>query len=156
MDNVKSQLKKIIKEKAAEGTKVRQEIESLKWKPEAMAEVRSARTKRDESGRKTSGKKALKAFRRPETGQERYHLWNDKRSVGYDARIALLAYGVYRGMPYARIEKCADTNKPSAWTLHNFLAAYLSKEAAAAFTKETIQGWLDGGEAPRFASEEAA
>lgn len=157
MDSVKLQLKKIIKERTAESTKVRQEIEALKWKPEALAEVRSAQAKRDGSGRKTSGRKSLKAFRRPETGQDRYHLWNDKRSLRHEARTALLAYGVYRGVPYVRIEqKCAEGNKPSAWAIHSFLEAHLSKEAAATFTKEALQTWLDGGEAPRLASQEAA
>jgi hypothetical protein len=37
-------------------------------------------------------------------GLERHALWNEKRSIGQQARAALLAYGFLRGVSYHRIE----------------------------------------------------
>lgn len=43
--------------------------------------------------------------------RERYDLWNEKRSIGDDARWALLAYAFLRGKPYRHVEpKCRDLN----------------------------------------------
>lgn len=151
MKTVFAQLKKDIKENASEGRRIALQIEELKWKPGALAEVQAARAKKDASGRRVTGKKALKAFRRPETGLERYGLWGEKRSVGYEARMKLLAYGMLRGLPYLCIEKkCHDLNKPSAYALRSYLAIYLTKEQMALFPESAIKAWLEGGEAPKL------
>jgi len=44
--------------------------------------------------------------------KERKHkLWNQKRLLGTHCRLHLVAYGLLRGIPYERIERCADNNQ---------------------------------------------
>ena len=44
--------------------------------------------------------------------KERKHdLWNQKRLLGTYCRYHLVAYGLLRGIPYERIERCAPNNQ---------------------------------------------
>lgn len=149
MNSERMQLKSEIKDFADQGRKLRQEIAELKWKPEALAEVRA--TLALPSDKATGRKDKLKAWRRPETGPERSQLWNSKRDNGRYARHYLLAYGALRGLAYTRMEaKCEPTNKPSASWIRSIAATYLGKgsEGAAVWTEEATQAWLDGAESP--------
>ena len=129
-----------IAEKASEGRKIRGQIAALQWKEGTASEVAKLRAQRDPSGQRCVGKRALAAFRRPETGPERYALWDEKRSVGREARIHLLVLGLLRGVSYERIERtCVVEDRPSARTLRRVLQSY-----GVEMTEETIQGWFDG------------
>jgi hypothetical protein len=152
MKNVLKRLRQEIKDKAVAGNQVRRAIESLAWKEGSAPQVQAIRSKRDASGHRVEGKKSLKKFRRPETGPERYSLWDEKRSVGSGARIYLLLYGMLRGRPYLSIEKKCD-EAPSAYLLGITVAQVLGQDRA---TQKDIQAWLDGGEAPSLAGREAA
>jgi hypothetical protein len=145
MKNAKNTLKQLIKEQADNGRRIRLEIQALKWK-EGCPPVQ-----RDASGRKVTGKKALAAFRRPETGPQRFGLWDDKRSEGHYARIYLLLLGMLRGRPYKSIEaKCHPWKTMTARSLHKSLGNVLDAEQMAHFPEPAIKAWLDGGEAPKL------
>jgi len=45
--------------------------------------------------------------------ERKSNLWNKKRDLGKFARLHLIAYGLLRGIPYERIEKCAKDNRPN-------------------------------------------
>lgn len=144
MKNAKNTLKQLIKDQAENGRKIRLEIQALKWK-EGRPPVQ-----KDVSGRKVTGKKALKAFRRPETGPQRFGLWDAKRSEGYLARVYLLLLGLLRGRTYLSIEaKVHPWNKMSARTLHKSLGNVLDAEKMTHFSEAGIKAWLEGGEAPK-------
>jgi hypothetical protein len=144
MKNAKKTIKQHIKGKAEEGQKLRLEIQTLKWK-EGKPPVQ-----RDASGRKVTGKKALKAFKRPETGPQRFGLWDDKRSVGSITRVWLLLLGLLRGRPYRSIEaKVHPWNVMSAKTLHRWLADVLPSEQMTPYNEAAIKAWLDGAPAPK-------
>jgi len=150
------QLKKDLASNSAEGRRISLEINSLKWQPGTLIEVQALRSRRDESGRKVVGKRALKAFRCPETGPTRFALWEKKRTVGFEARMRFLAYGMVRGLTYHQIEKtCSKGNLPRSYAIHSTLTRYLSPEQMALFSEETIQAWLDGEEVPKLAKEAA-
>lgn len=98
-------LKCLVKKQAEAKRVLRERVSALKWKTLPLPSIT-----RDSDGRKISGKKALKAFRRPETGPER-----DALRAAYQfpdrakARATLLAYGLLQGMPYASMESRAKT-----------------------------------------------
>jgi len=142
--NAKKQIKQLIKDKAEEGTKLRKEIQSLKWKEGCPP------TQRDAYGRKVTGKRATKAFRRPETGPQRDSLWWEKRNVGSVTRVWLLLLGLLRGRPYKSIEaKVHPWNVVSAKTLHRWLADVLPSEQMTTYNEAVIRAWLDGAPAPK-------
>lgn len=95
-------LRQKIKTLAARGHGIRQEISTLAWKdtPEAQEARRTVRAARKAGGRQTLGKRFLKPHRRPETGSERYALWDAKRGVGYQAHHVLLAMGLLKDRSY--------------------------------------------------------
>lgn len=152
MKQALNQLRQEIRGKAEEGGRIRRAIEALVWKEGSLPEVQAIRSKRDASGHRVEGKKALKKYRRPETGPDRYSLWDEKRGVGSGARIYLLLYGMVRGRTYQSIERKCD-EPPSSYLLWINLAKLLGQDRT---TQKDIQAWLDGGEAPSLAGREAA
>lgn len=44
--------------------------------------------------------------------ERKHNLWNAKRALGTYARHHMIAYGLLRGIPYERIERCAPNNAP--------------------------------------------
>lgn len=130
---------------------IRSQINVLRWKPGSEAIVKASRAK-DASGRKTVGKKALKAHRRPETGQERYCLWYEKRSLRSDIRELMLAYGLLRGAPYKKLEaKCDEGNAPYVTAIVKHLT-----DRGLPITKAEVTAWLEGGPAPSWKQAAAA
>jgi hypothetical protein len=99
-------------------------------------------------------------------GPDRHALWNEKRAVGAEARVLLLAYGFLRGVPYAHIERhCRPDGRPrvaallAAWAAQLGVQAVWKKPASAAPDVETlwsearVSAWLEA--TPAAASEEA-
>ena len=133
-----------LRQSVALSTNIRNEIRTLAWvdgSPPRLVSERNAQ------GQKVTGKRALKPFRRPETGPERYHLWDQKRDVGTDSRYLLLALGLVRGIPYTRIERKADT-LPSAYRLFSLLSKLLPENPP---TQEACARWLAGEAAQQAA-----
>lgn len=126
-----------------ESVDLRNQINALRWKPGTQEVVKALRSERQD-GKRLKGKKALKPYRQPETGQERYALKYQKRWKGADIREWGLMYGLLRGMDYKRIEpKCLEGNEPSAWSLaQNF------KKLGVGITEADIKAWFKGGPAP--------
>lgn len=124
---------------------IRRKINALKWKPggqEALAKIRAERPR-------VSGKADLKEYRRPETGLERYDLWNEKRAAGDEARYLMLAYGAIRGRAYKKIEpKCGDGNAPSASRIWDRLADFIDPKLWTTITESAIEAWLSGKPLP--------
>lgn len=46
----------------------------------------------------------IRRLMRDKTGDDRFYLWNLKRSVGKEVRYHLLAYALLREIPYSKIE----------------------------------------------------
>jgi len=83
---------------------------------------------------------------REASGRARYDLWNDKRSLGDDARALLLAYAFLRDVPYRVVEPTAVT--PSGWQDDRWQAGLAARIEASAdgasivAPKEQVQSWL--------------
>lgn len=145
-----SKLNKASIEAANEGREIAAKIRILPWKEGSKAEVAALRAQRCSLGRRVVGKKALKPFRRPETGEERSGLWDDKRKVGHYTRTLGLCKGIWRGRSYASMEqKCAQGNRPSPSYLASVLHEFLPEHAKVDFTDAAIEKWLDGSPAPK-------
>lgn len=85
-----------------------------------------------------------KALRNPESGAERYNLWNQKRRQGSLSRHHMLAIGFLRGTTYLRMERnCAGSNKPSAKWIHTtILAAFQLAGEVCRWTEDNVKTWL--------------
>jgi len=57
-------------------------------------------------------------------GVKRQNLWHEKRLLGSHGREHLIAYGLLRGVPYERIEKCSKNNKPVAERVLQLMLAH--------------------------------
>lgn len=128
---------------AADGAACRASIAKLKWKdtPEAQDALRAVRAARKAGGHKTLGKRSLKPHKRPETGSERYSLWNNKRQVGSEARHCLLAIGLLKGRSYLSMEpKCFDDHQPSCGYILDLIHEALGNDEAlkAEWTQEKL------------------
>ena len=140
------QLKAIVCENSAKGRDFRKQIQSLSWKDGTLSEVQKLKSLRDGANHRVNGKRSVKAFRRPETGNERSMLWGYKRNAAMTTRDSLLAYGMLRGRAYKTLElKCAPGNAPSAYGISEVLEGIsLVKE----ISRELIEKWLDGEAVP--------
>jgi len=133
---------------------VSQQIQGLKWKDGSLPEVQKLRSVKNEQGHKIHGKRALKPYRRPETGPERYLLWYKKRGLGSTTREYLLLYAMLRGKAYDRAEKkCREGNEPSVYCMAQALERYF-EGGKCPITMNHISEWIAGGAAPSL--EEAA
>lgn len=56
--------------------------------------------------------------------ERKNRLWNEKRLLGYFARHHLVAYGLLRGVPYDRIERCAQNNQLDPQRLFDIIKAH--------------------------------
>lgn len=122
---------------------IRAKIHSLKWKdtPEAKEAFRTLRAARKAGGRQTVGKRLLKPFRRPETGSERWSLWNDKRANRSEIRHLQLAIGLLMERPYLSMEpRCDESSKPSCAYILDLIHEALGEDTAlkAEWTQEKI------------------
>jgi len=122
-----TELKNKVKDLAAEGTRIRGEIRTLAWTDDNPPR------------------------RRPETGPERSSLWEDKRYVGFSARLTLLAYGLLRGLPYKAMEPaCREGNEPPCSSIldrtHNALGE--DSPEAEVWTQERVVSLVFKGTDP--------
>jgi len=139
-------LKKHIKNQNEIIRGIRIHITDLKWKPEAKAQIAEIRRLRRQT--LTAKGVSLKPFRRPETGQMRYTLWDNKRLEGDTARYLMLAYGALRGRTYKSMEaNCGPENGPSVWNILQAIEEY-GGPAAGSWTRAAVTAWLAGGPAP--------
>ena len=56
--------------------------------------------------------------------ERKNRLWNEKRRLGVHCRHHLVAYGLLRGIPYARIERCAPNNRPNPQFVLDIMLAH--------------------------------
>jgi hypothetical protein len=143
MKTVISSLKIEVCARALACQKLRGVIRSLKWKDGVLPEVKKIRSQRDASGRRIAGKKALRDFRRPETGPERSQLWVNKQEESHYARCALLAYGMLRGRAYKTMESSVrDGNGVNCYGVRDALNRALPSDKHV--TIKQIQEWISG------------
>ena len=122
-----------------EGIGYSQEIRTLAWVGGRPPELP---VQRNEQGQRLTGKRALKPYRRPETGPQRNGLWEKKRWHGdYSTRYLLLALGFLRGRTYLSIERTADHPVSKDW-LHRTLTKHLPDEVE--ISRDEITHWLAG------------
>jgi hypothetical protein len=108
---------------------ISRKIQSLKWKEGSLPEVKRIRSIKNELGQKINGKHSLKPYRRPETGNERNHLWTEKRAIGFTTREYLLLWAMLRGRAYKTVEaKCKEENYPSTYGMACILEGYFGDD----------------------------
>jgi len=135
---------------AEEAQQIRSRIQALTWVPGSEAAVAALRTERGSDGRRLVGKRALKPYRRTGTGLEKARLWDQKRAVGYDARMVHILYGLLRGLPYARIEPGCQTYFP-AYHIEQEL-----KKLGLDLSTKQIVAWSEEGTPLPLPTREAA
>lgn len=81
-------------------------------------------------------------------GPKRNKLWDEKRRLGGYNREHLIAYGLLRGIPYGRIERCAEENKPNAASVFELMKAHGDWKVARELTVEKVQELLTPSAAP--------
>ena len=86
------------------------------------------------------------------SGQDRYNLWDEKRSYGSTTRALLLAYACLRGVPYRAVERKSDPH--TMWWVPGAIQKMAEKHGHE-LTKEQIQAWFKV-EAPAVTPEVAA
>jgi len=142
MKKIIEKLRNEIKEESTDQVAWRRAIQRLTWVEGSESAVAAIRAERDESGRRKHGKKALKSYRRPETGPERNEMHRNKNGQGSeDVRVRLLALGLLRGRPYARIEPTNSSIPPvyGIWTVLNDLT-----DGNSPYWEQEIVDWLQG------------
>jgi hypothetical protein len=95
--------------------------------------------------------------------RERYDLWNEKRSIGDSARVALLAYAFLRGTPYRNVEsRCRDLDQPQHPVLLEAARRSLAMSIEYEFHKsapgllESVIAWLSVPETEARKTKRAA
>ena len=71
-----------------------------------------------------SAGEALRRRIQKSSGLKRHSLWQQKRALGEYSRYHLVAYGLLRGIPYDRIEKCSENNRPNPKRLFELMKAH--------------------------------
>lgn len=75
-------------------------------------------------------------------GPKRNRLWDEKRRLGCYNREHLIAYGLLRGIPYGRIEKCAKENQPDAAKVFELMRLHGDWKVARELTVERVKELL--------------
>lgn len=74
------------------------------------------------------------------TGLRRSRWWYAKRAVGVYCRYHMIAYGLLRGIPYERIERCGEHNRPDAQKVYDVLKQHVwGWEQERQWTLEAVQ-----------------
>lgn len=80
------------------------------------------------------------------SGKQRWRSWDEKRRLGRYNREHLIAYGLLRGIPYTRIERCAKENAPDANKILELMKAHAPLLEASKLTIEGIRMLLEVSE----------
>jgi hypothetical protein len=83
------------------------------------------------------------------SGDERHKLWCQKRAIGCYNREHLIAYGLLRGIPYERIEKCAEQNRPNAEKVYLLIEQHGDHKAKKEFTLQKVKSLLSPTSPPK-------
>lgn len=75
-------------------------------------------------------------------GPKRNRLWDEKRRLGGYNREHLIAYGLLRGIPYGRIERCAEENRPDAAKVFELMKAHGDWKVARELTVDKVKELL--------------
>jgi len=89
-------------------------------------------------------------------GPKRNRLWNEKRCLGGYNREHLIAYGLLRGIPYTRIEKCSENNRPNPQKVFELVQAHGAWRARQLFTIEKVKELLTPGSTASTPKQEAS
>lgn len=147
MDSVRLQLKNSVKQLANDGINVRKEIFNLKWKPETASEARALLALSGQDPAASGRKKKLREMARPETGPQRYKLWDDKRAIKSVTRTMQLAYAFVRGALYRSVEPKCDS-APWGSSIFFRIQDCLSEDQQDLLSEKAVHDWLDGAEVP--------
>lgn len=82
-------------------------------------------------------------------GSKRDKLWNEKRRLGCYSREHLIAYGLLRGVPYWKIERCVKkNNKPDATKVFELMRTHGSWKVTWELTIDKVKKLLTPSAAP--------
>jgi hypothetical protein len=70
-------------------------------------------------------------------------LWQAKRELGTHCRHHLVAYGLLRGVPYDRIEKCSKNNPLNTSNLLKIMVDHATMKQKQALDLHMVEGLLD-------------
>jgi hypothetical protein len=74
-------------------------------------------------------------------GARKSRLWELKHRLGNQARYHLVAYGLLRGVPYERIERCSTNNKLNAEKLLEIMVAHTGIVEMTCPDGRKLMGW---------------
>lgn len=75
------------------------------------------------------------------TGAKKSRLWELKHRLGNQARYHLVAYGLLRGVPYDRIERCDPNNKLNPEKLLEIMVAHTGIVEMTCPDGRKLMGW---------------
>ena len=75
------------------------------------------------------------------TKERRHNLWNKKRELGTYARYHFIAYGLLRGIPYERIERCSKDNGPDPQRVLELMVAHSGVVEKTRADGRRVFGW---------------
>lgn len=154
MKTVIVQLKCRIAQSVQACVEIRKAIRDLTWVEGSLEKVREIRSQRSPEGKPVNGHRALKEFRRPETGEKRSYLWATKRDAKFYARHDFLALAMAQGRPYKSVERtCREENGPSFRAIAGRLNEHLPEESKVSI--DSVMNWVNGIPA-KLVVEEAA
>ncbi len=87
------------------------------------------------------------------SGMAKWTLWNEKRAIGAETRVLLLAYSFMRGVPYRVVEPTAKTPEgrtPEGW-LKSLAVDIVQETRLLPVDVEAVKTWLAVPEAPERA-----
>lgn len=68
---------------------------------------------------------ALRRRIQKSSGLKRHSLWQQKRALGVYSRYHLVAYGLLRGVPYEKIERCDKNNQLDPTKIFELMKAHV-------------------------------
>ena len=150
MKNVILQVKSLVSAKVCESKDIRTRINLLRWLGGSESQVQALRSAKDDTGHRFNGKRAFKAFKRPDTGPARHQLHLDRKYLSLGTRNLLLAYAILRGKAYHTLETSCETY-PNVTNIAIVLEKCLPKEFQIGDRypnlidlEKKVKAWLSG------------
>lgn len=81
-------------------------------------------------------------------GIDRWYAWAEKRNIGTEARYRMLAYALFRGVPYRVLEKKCQEDESTfkkaclEGQVLSALRAALPEESRAEWTEDRVKAWM--------------